>query len=303
MSAASSDPAVIVSHHASAQRRRRVTFNVIAYCLLVCLAVFMLLPFVWMCLASCKPLEEVQGTHWIPKTWQFENYLYVLGLKTPPGFGSKRLNIQFGMWYFNSLYIAAFVTVLQVFTSCLSAFAFSRLVWPGRDKVFFLYLSTMMVPGLVTMIPNFALMFHLGFYNTYQGLIIPAAFTAFGTFLLRQFMLGIPKSLDEAAEIDGASPWQLLWDVVMPLARPGLITLAILTFVGNWGAFFWPLVMVKSETLRTLPIGMLTFNSDYGQQTNLLMAGSVMNVLPVVILFIVLQKFLVRGIQLGAVTG
>ena len=303
MSAAPATTHAVADRRAAALRRRRLLLHTVLYILLVLLAVVLLLPFAWMCLTSCKPLEEVQGTHWIPKLWQFENYLYVLGLKAPPGFGSKSFNIQFGIWYFNSFFIAAFVTVLQVFTSSLAAFAFSRLEWPGRDKVFFLYLSTMMVPGLVTMIPNFNLMFNLGLYNTYEGLIIPAAFTAFGTFLLRQFMLGIPKSLDEAAEIDGATPWQVLWDVILPLARPGLLTLAIFTFVGNWGSFFWPLIMIKSETLRTLPIGMLVFNSDYAQQTNLLMAGSVMNIIPVIVLFVALQKFLVRGIQLGAVKG
>jgi ABC-type glycerol-3-phosphate transport system permease component len=139
--------------------------------------------------------------------------------------------------------------------------------------------------------------------DTYQGLIIPAAFSAFGTFLLRQFMLGIPLALDEAAKIDGASHWQVFWNVIMPLARPGIITLVIFTFMGNYGSFFWPLVLIKSEYLRTLPIGMLFFDSSYGQQTNLLMAASVMNIIPLIILFVCTQKFIVKGIQLGAVKG
>jgi len=160
-----------------------------------------------------------------------------------------------------------------------------------------------MVPGVVTMIPNFALMVKLHLMDTYAGLIVPASFSAFGVFLLRQFMLSIPTSLDEAASIDGASKWQIFWDVIVPLSRPGLIALAIFAFLGNYGGLIWPLVMVKSEYLRTLPVGMMFFDTQYGRQTNLIMAGSVLAVIPPLILFIAGQKFLVKGIQLGAVKG
>jgi multiple sugar transport system permease protein len=185
----------------------------------------------------------------------------------------------------------------------MAGFAFARLRWPFRDGVFRLYLATMMIPGVVTMIPNYTLMVWLHLLDSYTGLIVPAAFSAFGTFLLRQFMLTIPPALDEAAAMDGASPWQVFWEVILPLARPGLITLAIFTFMGNYGSFFWPLILIKSEHLRTLPIGMLFFDTNYGRQTNLIMAASVMNIIPLIILFVVSQRFLVRGIQLGAVKG
>ncbi len=160
-----------------------------------------------------------------------------------------------------------------------------------------------MIPGVVMMIPNYTLMVKLHLLDSYVGLIVPAAFTAFGTFLLRQFMLTIPSSLDEAATMDGASHWRIYWDVILPLARPGLIVLAIFTFMGNYGSFFWPLILIKSEHLRTLPIGMLYFDTMYGKQTNLIMAASVMNIVPLIIVFIILQKYLVAGIQLGAVKG
>src|ERR1041385_6242146 len=153
-----------------------------------------------------------------------------------------------------------------------------------------------MVPGVVTMIPNFALMVQLHLLDSFLGLIVPAAFSAFGTFLLRQFMLTIPSSLDEAASIDGASRWTQFWDIILPLARPGLIALMIFTFMGNYGSFFWPLILIKSEHLRTLPIGMLFFDSIYGRQTNLLMAASIMNIVPLIVLFVASQKFLIRGI-------
>jgi ABC-type glycerol-3-phosphate transport system permease component len=246
-------------------------------------------PFIWMALTSFKSLEETERTTWAPSAFQWQNYPQVFR------------EIDFGIYYFNSLFVASWVTFLQVLTSSMAAFAFSRLRWRGRDKVFLLYLATMMVPGLVTMIPNFAVMVKLKLFNTYLGLILPASFSAFGTFMLRQFMLTIPPSLDEAAEIDGASHWQVFWEVIMPLTRPGLLTLAIFVFLGNYGSFFWPLVMVKDDHLRTLPIGMLYFQSDRQQSIHLLMAASVMNVIPVIVLFVTLQKFLVRGIQLGAV--
>ncbi len=251
------------------------------------------MPFVWMALTGFKTLDEVGLESWIPNEFMWSNYAEVFETE----------GIQFGRWYWNSIYVAAFVTLLQVFTSSLAAFSFARLQWRWRDKAFLLYLGTMMLPWLVMMVPNYQLMIKLGIVDTYAGLIIPASFSAFGTFLLRQFMLGIPSSLDEAAEIDGANKWQLFWDVILPLARPGLITLSIFTFIGNYHSFFWPLVMMKSVHRYTLPIGLLFFDSTQGQQTNLLMAAITMSVVPMIVLFVVLQKHLVEGIQLGAVKG
>ena len=266
-----------------------------SHAFLILIACTSLLPFLWMVFASFKPMTEIEQFRFnpLPVEWHPENYVDVLNNK----------DISFKKYYFNSVFIAAWVTLLSCFTSSLAAFAFARLRWPGRDHVFKLYLATMMIPGVVTMIPNYTLMVKLHLLDSYVGLIVPAAFTAFGTFLLRQFMLTIPSSLDEAATIDGASYWRIYWDVMLPLARPGLIVLAIFTFMGNYGSFFWPLVLIKSEHLRTLPIGMLYFDTMYGRQTNLIMAASVMNILPLIILFVLMQKYLVQGIQLGAVKG
>ena len=258
---------------------------------LAALSFTLVLPFVWMVLTSFKPLAEVGVGPWLPAKWLPSNY------------GEVFRAIPYARYYWNTLFVAAWVTFLQVFTSALAAYSFARLRWPGRDKVFLVYLSTMMLPGLVMMIPNFQIMISLHLVDTFAGLIIPAAFSAFGTFLLRQFMLSIPASLDEAAEIDGAGKWRTFWDIILPLSRPGLITLAIFTFMGNYNSFFWPLVMLRSESKYTLPIGMLYFDSTAGTETNLLMAAVTMSVLPMVVVFVVLQKYLVRGIQLGAVKG
>jgi multiple sugar transport system permease protein len=265
--------------------------------------VLMVLPFIWMVLASFKSRTEVESLNPFPANgWHADNYAQVLGAVPDPNTG-KFLPIDFGRWYFNSLFIAGWVTLLQCVTSAMAAFAFSRLRWPGRDRVFLLYLTTMMVPGVVTMIPNYYLMVKLGLVDSYAGLILPGAFGTFGTFLLRQFMLGIPTSLDEAAYIDGASRARVFWDIILPLARPGLITLSIFTFLGSFTSFFWPLVLIKSDHLKTLPVGMLFFNGLYDKQTNLMMAATVMNIIPLIVLFVCTQKFMVRGIQLGAVKG
>jgi ABC-type glycerol-3-phosphate transport system permease component len=272
--------------------RRRGRF-LAAHLLLIAFALTTLLPFLWMVFASFKPQDEIEQLNPLPTAWRPENYADVL----------THEHISFGRYYFNSLFVASWVTFLTCLTSSLAAYAFSRISWRGRDHVFKLYLATMMVPGVVTMIPNYTLMVKLLLLDSHLGLILPASFSAFGTFLLRQFMLGIPPALDEAARMDGASHWRVYLDVILPLARPGLIVLAIFTFMGNYGSFFWPLVLIQSEHLRTLPIGMLYFDTLYGRQTSLLMAASVMNIVPLIALFAVLQRYLVRGIQMGAVKG
>src|SRR5918993_1268941 len=267
---------------------------------LAAVSVVMVLPFAWMVLTSLKSPDEVNAPRWVPSAFQWHNYLDVFDTDNSD---PHRRGVDFARFYWNSLFVAAWVTFLQVLTSAMAAFSFSRLDWRGRDAVFLMYLSTMMLPGLVMMIPNFEIMIRLGLVDTLAGLILPASFSAFGTFLLRQFMLTIPRSLDEAAEIDGASPWRVFWDVILPLARPGLVTLAILTFMGNYNSFFWPLVMLRREVNYTLPMGLMFFDSTRGQSTHLMMAAVTMSVAPMILLFVFLQKYLVRGIQLGAVKG
>jgi multiple sugar transport system permease protein len=259
--------------------------------ILIFLAIASLIPFCWMVLMSFKPQLEIESLNPLPTKWQPENYASVFE------------QVPFVRYYFNSLFIAAWSTFLLVLTSSMAGFAFARLKWPGRDLMFQAYLATMMIPGLVTMVPNFSLMVSLGLLDSYLGLILPGAFSAFGTFMLRQFMLSIHPSLDESAEMDGATPWQVFWEIIMPLCKPGLATLAIFTFMGSYGSLLWPLILVKSQDLYTLPIGMLYFDSQYAKQTNVLMAASMMNVVPLILIFLLGQRFFVKGIMLGAVKG
>ena len=281
------------------------------FLLLLCCT--MAMPFVWMMLTSFKPFTEVQAEHWVPENWHAENYPEVFKELRYGALSGEKVgqwhwwqyftDSAFVRYYINSLFVASWVTLLQCVTSAMAAFAFSRLKWPGRDKVFLLYLTTMMIPGLVLLIPQYQIMMRLDWVDSYVGLIVPAAFSAFGTFMLRQFMMSIPTSLDEAAEIDGASKWQLFWNVIMPLTKPGLIVLCIFTFMGTYRSFFWPLVMLRSQAKYTLPVGLLAFDSSQGQATHLMMAAVAMSVVPLIILFVIMQKHLVKGIQLGAVKG
>lgn len=270
--------------------------------LLTFLGTLISLPFFWMISISLKPRAEAESPDILPVQTTLQNYPIVLDAQPDPA-TNRYLGMRYTRWYYNTFFVAMGITLLQVLTSSMAAYAFSRIQWRGRDKVFMLYLATMMIPGVVTMIPNFQIMVWLGFVNTYHGLIIPAAFSTFGTFLLRQFMLSIPPSLDEAAQIDGASHWHIFWEVILPLARPGLIALAILTFIGSYQSFLWPLIMLNSQDLFPISVGLLTLDSSYGKQTEMIMAAATMAVAPLIIVFMIFQKFLVKGLQMGGVKG
>ena len=262
------------------------------------LASAMFVPFVWMVCTAFKPANEVEMLNFIPHAAKTENFSLVLKL-IPDSLSGKFLNIHLFKWIFNSVFVASWVTVMQVSTSSLAAFAFSRIQWRFRNQVFMMYLATMMIPGMILTIPQFQIMVSMGLVNTYSGLIIPASFSAFGTFMLRQFMLGIPLSYDEAAEMDGASWLQIYLDIILPLTKPGLITLAIFTFLGNYRALMQPLIMIKDQALKTVPVGLLSLQGSYQSQTELLMAATMICIIPLIIMFIIMQKKLVRGINLG----
>jgi multiple sugar transport system permease protein len=276
-----------------ANRPQAVTGRMLLHVALVVGGLFMLAPLAWMLSTSLKEPGQifVYPPQWIPRPIAWENYAETVSV------------MPFGRYYWNSIVTASAVTVLQLLTSSLAAFAFARLRFKGRDIIFLLYLATMMIPFPVTMIPNFIIMRILGWIDTYKALILPPAFSAFSTFLLRQYFMSLPLELDDAARVDGASSFRIWWQIALPLSGPVLATLGIFTFLGQWNSFLWPLVVTNSDRVLTLPVGLATFQGQYRVEWNLLMAGSVIALVPILVIYLIGQKWFVRGITLTGMGG
>ncbi len=208
-------------------------------------------------------------------------------------------SMPFGRFYLNSLFIAIAVTIGQTLTSSLAAYAFARLDFPGRDRIFLSYLATMMVPGTVLIVPTFLLMRWLDWFDTYWALIVPAMFSAYGTFMLRQFFLTLPRDLEDAARIDGCGKLRVWLHVILPLSKPALATLATFTFLGSWESFQWPLFATKSMHMRVLQVGLSAFQDKYEIQYNLMMAAALIVMVPTLLVFVFNQRFFTKGIVLS----
>jgi multiple sugar transport system permease protein len=277
------------------KRRRKQIGDVLTWIVLLSGSVIMVLPFLWMVSSSVKPLREIYvfPPRFIPETIQLDNYIETW----------RRL--PFHIFFKNSFLVSTCVTVGIVLTSSLAGYSFARLRYPGRDQLFMIYGSTMMVPFAVQMIPLFMLMRAFHMVDTLRGLIVPALFSAWGTFLMRQFMLTIPRELEDAALIDGCNHFNIYWRIILPLSRPVLATLAIFTFMGSWNDFLWPLILISSMKNRTLPLGLAAFQAMAAIKTpwHLVMAASVMSVMPIMAVFMVGQKYYVRGIVTSGLKG
>ncbi len=267
--------------------------KVLLHLLLLAGSILMLLPFVWMLSTSLKTPREVFSfpPTWIPSELQWSNYQKALTA------------MPFGRFYLNSLVVAVSITVITILTSALAAFAFARLRFRGRETLFLIYLATLMIPFSVLLIPDFILVRQLGWYDTYQALILPPAFSAFATFLLRQYFRGIPMEYDDAARIDGASSLRIWWQIIMPNSGPVLAALAIFVFLGNWNEFLWPLVVTNSPEMRTIPVGLSAFQGQFNVRWELLMAAAVVAMMPVVVVYLFAQKWFIRGITISGLGG
>jgi multiple sugar transport system permease protein len=261
---------------------------------LVAGAIWMLLPLVWMLSASLMPLSEVikvPPVWFAPTKYSLNNYIEVWG------------RVGFARFFFNSVFVAFTITFAQLLTSSMAGFAFARYQFPGRSMIFVVILSTMMIPFQVIMIPLFIMMARLHVVNTYWGMIIPAIVSPFGIFMMRQFMLGVPKPLIEAARIDGASEPYIFGKIMLPLCKPAIAALAIFAFLGSWDNFLWPLIVINSKELWTLPIAMSRFTEQYISQTHLQMAGASIMFIPVLIVFLLMQRNFIEGIALSGLKG
>lgn len=262
----------------------------LVYLPLVFGACLVLLPFIWMVATSFKTEGEIfsNPAQLLPSHPTVQPYIDVWR------------RIPFGRFFINSVIFAGSVTAVSLFLDSMAAYAFARLRFKGRDILFWVVLVTLMVPFQITLIPLFLTVFHLGWLDTYQGLIVPRATNAFGIFLLRQFFLTLPPELDDAARIDGAGEFRIYWQIILPLSLPALATLAVFHFMYNWNDFLWPLVITSTPEMRTLPAGLTLFMGNYVIEHSILMAGATITILPLAIAFAFLQRFFVRGV---AMTG
>ncbi|PIU20311.1 MAG: sugar ABC transporter permease [Elusimicrobia bacterium CG08_land_8_20_14_0_20_59_10] len=252
-----------------------------------------LFPFVWMLSTSFKSPGEIFTTQptLLPRLWTLDGY--------------KNLFAAVNMWLhlWNSVIYAVSVTALSVLFNAMAAYAFAKLRFPGREKLFALLLVTMMVPGQVTMLPVFLILKSLGLLNSYAGLVLPGSAAIFAIFMIRQFMLEIPEEILEAARIDGFSEFAIFRRIMLPLCKPIIATLTVFSFIGAWNDFLWPLIIMLREDKYTLPVALAGINGQYNTDWGLLMAGAVVVVVPAVIIFLLAQKHYIKGIAAGAVKG
>jgi multiple sugar transport system permease protein len=274
-------------------KRKKIFRKILIHLLLLTGAMIMIVPFVWSLLTSFKPAGEVftRSPFWIPWPPDFSSYERILE------------KLSFIKYAGNTLKISALVTLGQLATCSLAGYAFAKIRFPGREKLFLAYIATLMIPGSVVMIPNFIVMRNLGWVDTHRALIIPAIGSAYGTFMMRQFFLSFPDELEDAAKLDGCSPPKFYWHILLPNAQPILATLGVMAFQGTWNDFQWPLIILNSESKRTLQIGLSFLTSEFHTDWTILMAGSILTILPIIVLFFLAQKYFVQSVKLTGLKG
>ncbi len=280
----------------------RFLADLLVYLVLGTIGITMVLPFIWMIGTSLKTYGEVLvwPPTFFPKVPQWHNYVEAWNFSR---------NAPFDVFFLNSIIVSASITIAQVVTCSTAGYAFGRLQFPGRDVLFLLYVATLMVPFQVTLVPLYLIMRQLHWVDTRQALIVPNLVSAYGTFLVRQFMLTLPRELEDAARIDGANVPIILLKVILPLCTPVLSTLAILTFASSWNMFLWPLIVISNTRLRTIPIGLALFTAMPEYATigvppyQLLMAAATFSMLPTVVVFLLGQRYFIRGIALSGLKG
>lgn len=276
-------------------RSRRRLNNALLLALLIFIGLLILIPLLWMMSTSFKPKSQwfLPQIHWIPQTFTWENYQSILSNDTLP----------IVRWFANSLALSTTITILILVVDSLAAYAYARMEFRGRRALFALLLATLFLPGVMFLIPNFLTVARLGWLNNYLGVITPALAGVFGVFFMRQFFESLPRELEEAAQIDGASQFQTFTKVALPLAKPALATLGIITFLGAWNDFLWPLLILKDRALLTLPPGLRTLQGAYTSEYGQMMAGAAITAVPILLLYILLQRYIVESVQTTGLKG
>jgi multiple sugar transport system permease protein len=276
-------------------RRQKFVRNALLLLLLIGIAILVIIPVLWMLSTSFKPKSQwfLPQIHWIPQTFTWENYQNILNNDTLP----------IVRWFMNSLLLSGSITLLILVIDSLAAYAYARMEFPGRRPLFTLLVATLFLPGIMFLVPNFLTVARLGWLNNYLGVITPALAGVFGVFFMRQFFASLPRELEEAAQIDGASQFQTFFYIALPLAKPALATLGIITFLGAWNDFLWPLLILRDRALLTLPPGLRTLQGAYTSEYGQMMAGAAITAVPVLILYIILQRYVVESVQTSGLKG
>ena len=279
--------------HMKKKKSSAVLRRVLLYIVLILIAVIMVVPFLWMLSTSLKTQYDAVKIPpvWIPDPPQWENYVKLF---------TEQPMFQFML---NTIKIVFFVVLGQLFFSSLAAYSFARISFKGRNVVFFFYIATLMVPGQVTMIPTYLMFAKAGLTDNHLALILPAFFSAFGVFLLRQFFMSLPRELEEAAEIDGCNPFMTYWRIMLPLVVPAMLTLGVFTLMNTWNDYMGPLIYLSSPEKYTMTLGIAYFKGVYTTQWNLVMAGSIVSVVPILIAYLCAQKYFIEGIAFSGVKG
>jgi len=277
----------IVTGTRDARKRRAARWFL--YLILLIGGLGMIFPFVWMVASSLKSAQDIYSLSLVPPSPTFDNYRTVLQ------------ETSYARWFVNSLGIAAVTTASVAFFDSLAGYTLAKFRFPGGFVIFVLILSTLMVPTEMLVIPWFVMSIEFGWTDSYWGIMFPGVISAFGVFLMRQFFSGVPNDLIDAARIDGFTEFQIFWKIAVPLVKPALAALCIFTFLGNWNAYIWPLIVVRSEEMRTLPVGIAFFSSESGSAFHLIMAAAALATIPVIVVFLIFQKQIIKGIVLTGI--
>lgn len=275
------------------QTNTNKNLSILRYLLMLLLAIVFLFPLYWMFIGALKTTEEIFAMPpvFIPSRWEWNNFSVVFK------------EVPFTRWILNSTFVASTVTVLALLFHSMAAYSLARLNYPGRRILFGLIIGTLLIPFCVITVPLFILIRTFGWMDTYWALIFPAIPNAFGIFLLHQFYLGIPKSLEEAATIDGCSKAGIFFRIIVPLSRPILSALGVFFFIANWNSFLWPLLVINSRSLMTVQVGLAGFAGQYYNPWATLMAANTIAIMPNIVLFLLLQKYLIRSVALSGIKG
>jgi multiple sugar transport system permease protein len=290
MPAAAAQEARVLSY-----RQRKILGRIAIYAMMVLVAIIIIVPLIWMFSTSLKLKSQLftQQIYWIPKVFTLDNYQRILGNPTTP----------IARWFINTLIVSSITTVVVLTVDALAAYAYARLEFPGRRILFGLLLATLFLPGVMFLVPNFVTVTQLGMLNQFSGVIIPAIAGVFGVYFMRQFYMTIPKELEEAAYIDGASIFQTFVQVILPLTKSALATLAVITFLASWNDFLWALLVLKERAMQTLQPGLRTLQGAYTSEYGLMMAGAVIVAVPVLLIYIFLQRYVVQSVATTGLKG